>query len=185
VHLLGLSGSTRAASVNTGLLRLAGRLLPAGAALTVHDLRDVPFYDGDAEASGDPAGVQRLKAALQEADGVLIACPEYNSSLTPVLKNAIDWGSRPPRERPLAGKPAATMGAGGGFGTRLAQEHLRQVLKVVGMDLVEGHEVAVGKAWELADEHGDITDDAVAAAVQGLVAALVQLARETKSAAAG
>jgi chromate reductase len=185
VSLLGLSGSLRRASMNTGLLRLASQVVPPGVTLTIHDLADVPLYDGDVETAGDPPGVVRLKAALRAADGVLIACPEYNLSLTPVLKNAIDWASRPPRERALAGKPVAMMGAGGGFGTRVAQEHLRHVLQVVGMTPVEGHEVAVAKVWEVADEHGDIHDDAVAAEVRGLVEALAALARQASSAQTG
>jgi chromate reductase, NAD(P)H dehydrogenase (quinone) len=177
VRLLGISGSLRAASMNTGLLRLAGRVLPPGASLTIHDLHDVPFYDGDVEAAGDPPGVQRLRAAIRDAHGVLLACPEYNTSVTPVPKNAIDWASRPPRERPLAGKPVAVVGAGGGVGTRHAQEHLRQILQVVGMELVEGHEVAVVRARQLVDEQGDFEDEGVAAAVAGAVAALADLAR--------
>jgi chromate reductase, NAD(P)H dehydrogenase (quinone) len=182
VRLLGISGSLRAASMNTGLLRLAVRVLPPGASLTIHDLHDVPFYDGDVEAAGDPPGVQRLRAAIRDADGVLLGCPEYNTSVTPVLKNAIDWASRPPRERPLAGKPVAVVGAGGGFGTRHAQQHLQQILKVVGMELLEGHEVAVAKARGLVDEHGDFDDEGVAAAVAGAVAALVDLARSARPA---
>lgn len=182
VRLLGISGSLRSASMNTGLLRLAGRVLPAGVSLTIHDLADVPLYNGDVEAVGDPPGVSRLKAAIREVDGVLLACPEYNTSVTPVLKNAVDWASRPPRDRPLAGKPVAVMGAGGGFGTRLAQQHLAQILKVVGMERVDGPEVAVTKARELADEHGDFHDDELTMAVSRLVESLVVLARVSRSA---
>jgi chromate reductase len=182
VQLLGISGSLRSASMNTGLLRLAGRVLPPRASLTIHHLGDVPLYDGDVEAVGDPPGVVRLKAAVHQADGLLLACPEYNTSVTPVLKNAIDWASRPPKDRPLAGKPVAVMGAGGGYGTRLAQQHLAQILKVVGAERVDGPEVAITRARDLVDEHGDFTNDEVAAAVARLVAALVTLARVSRSA---
>lgn len=160
LNLLGISGSLRQASVNTGLLRAAGRHLPAGANLTLHDLRDIPLYDGDVEARGIPASVLALKAAIGEADAVLITTPEYNYSFSGVLKNALDWVSRPRAESPFTGKPVAIAGAGGKHGTSRAQYQLRQVLTALEALTMPLPELMVMRSWEKFDAAGELTDAA-------------------------
>ena len=131
-RILALSGSLRRDSFNRRLLQAAARLAPSGMQIDVSDaLAGVPLFDEDLESAtgGGPEGVWRLRAAVATADGVLIATPEYNQSLPGVLKNAIDWLSRPAPEEVLAGKPVAIVGASSGrWGTRLAQAALRQTL---------------------------------------------------------
>ena len=130
MRLLGLAGSFREGSFNRGLLRAAAELTPEGVELVEFDLRGLPFYDGDLEAAGDPESVTDLKEAIRDADGLVIATPEYNRGLPAVLKNAIDWASRPALASPLAGKPVAIMGATTGFGgTARAQQQLREALE--------------------------------------------------------
>lgn len=134
LRILGISGSLRAGSFNTALLKGAISVGGEhGLEITLHPLDDIPFYNGDVEAAGDPPGVVRLKQAVTEADGLLVASPEYNHSITAPLKNAIDWAARNPKGggiafAPMANKPVAIMGAGGRAGTARGQLHLRQVL---------------------------------------------------------
>ena len=126
--LLGLAGSLRAGSYNRGLLRAAAGGA-RGHGFEERDLRGLPFYDGDLEAAGDPVSVIELKDAIRRANAPVIATPEYNRGLPGVLKNAIDWASRPALASPLAGKPVAIMGATTGFaGTARAQQQLRDAL---------------------------------------------------------
>jgi len=183
IRIVGLSGSLRRASSNTGLLRLAQRYAPPDVDVVIHDIHDLPLFNVDVEAVGDPEPVTALKTAVREADALLLASPEYNYSLPPALKNAVDWLSRPPRTRPLAGKPVGLMGAGSTGGGRRAQRHWREVLGVLGMVIVDQPEVAVEKAWERADDHGDIADLAVHEAVEGLITNLAQAARQARAAA--
>ncbi|MDE5878523.1 MAG: NAD(P)H-dependent oxidoreductase, partial [Desulfovibrio sp.] len=121
---LGICGSLRRASRNMGLLRKAQELMPAGSRLEIADIADIPFYNEDI---AKPDSVRRLVEAAERADGFLLASPEYNYSLAPALKNALDWLSREPGLKPFAGKPAAIVGAGGGMGTVSSQGHLRPV----------------------------------------------------------
>ena len=123
VHILGISGSLRKGSFNTGLLRAAQELAPEGMEIAIFDLKDIPLYNGDVEAEGDPESVTALKEAIRNSDGVLFASPEYNHGITGVLKNAIDWASRDRDEGSLNGKPAAIVGAGGVSATARAQAH--------------------------------------------------------------
>lgn len=125
--LLGISGSLRRGSLNTALLRSAQDLAVAGVALELHPLHEVPLYDGDVEARGFPPAVERFRSAIAAADGLVLAAPEYNHSISGVLKNAIDWASRGPAA-PLDGMPTALLSAAGGSGGRRAQRHLREVL---------------------------------------------------------
>ena len=128
VRILGFAGSLRKGSYNKALLRAAGELAPKGAELRVFDLEGIPPFNEDLE-SNPPAKVKDFKAEIKAADALLIATPEYNFSMPGVLKNAIDWGTRPYGDNAWAGKPAAIMGASTGqFGTVRAQLHLRQVL---------------------------------------------------------
>jgi len=142
VGITGISGSLRRASFNTGLLRAAGTLLPEGDRLLVAHIAKIPLYDGDLEQrSGVPDAVAALKEALAGADAILIATPEYNNSIPGVLKNAIDWASRPSTDIPriFGGKPVALMGASpGGFGTVLAQAAWLPVLRTLGAELCPG-----------------------------------------------
>jgi chromate reductase, NAD(P)H dehydrogenase (quinone) len=146
MRVLGISGSLRRGSLNSALLRAAAERLPAGAELVEYEgLRDVPPYDEDVEKAGRPAAVEALRAAVRDADAVLIATPEYNSSIPGQLKNALDWVSRPAGKSTLNGKPAAVVGASTGmFGAVWAQAELRKVLaatggRVIDIDLPVGH----------------------------------------------
>jgi chromate reductase len=149
MRVLGLSGSLRAGSYNTQLLRAAEEVLPEDVELELYDgLRELPPYDQDVEDDGAPAPVQDLRARIADADALLIATPEYNGSLPGLLKNAIDWASRPRGEASLANKPVAVIGAStGAFGGVWAQADTRKVLGIAGARVVEG-EVAIGHAQE-------------------------------------
>jgi chromate reductase, NAD(P)H dehydrogenase (quinone) len=149
MRVLGISGSLRRDSLNTALLRAAAERLPAGAELVEYEgLRDVPPYDEDTEVSAAPA-VEELRAAVREADAVLIATPEYNHSVPGQLKNALDWVSRPAGQSALDGVPAAAIGASTGmFGAVWAQAELRKVLAAMGGRVVE-EELPIGHAHEL------------------------------------
>jgi chromate reductase len=150
MRVLGISGSLRRDSLNSALLRAAAERLPAGAELVEFDrLREVPPYDEDVEVEATPAIVEELRAAVRDADAVLIATPEYNHSIPGQLKNALDWVSRPAGRSALNGKPAAAIGASTGmFGAVWAQAELRKVLGAMGGRVVEG-ELPVGHAKEL------------------------------------
>ena len=177
IHVLAFAGSLRTGSLNRALLRAAVELAPEGLTLETLDLRPIPLYDGDVEAAGLPEPVQRLRARIAAADGLLIATPEYNSSIPGVLKNAIDWASRPP-DQPCAGKPLATLGATpGGFGTVRAQAHLRQVCAALGMLALPTPELRVSAAQERIDAGGRLTDDATRQALRGLLDALADWIR--------
>ena len=132
LRVLAISGSLRRASFNSGLLRAAQQLAPQGMEISIYDIRDLPFYDGDLEAGGDPAPVVALKSAVRDADAVLLATPEYNWGTSGALKNAIDWASRDREDGSLMGKPATIMGAGGRSGTARAQMQLQQILAETG-----------------------------------------------------
>jgi chromate reductase, NAD(P)H dehydrogenase (quinone) len=147
MKVLALSGSLRRDSYNTKLLHAAARLLPDGVQLELWDrLREVPPYDEDDDVEPVPAAVAALRAAIAGADALLVATPEYNSSIPGQLKNALDWVSRPLAKNPLRGKPVAVVGAStGAFGAVWAQAELRKVLAAMGARVVEGG-VAVGHA---------------------------------------
>jgi chromate reductase len=150
MRVLGISGSLRRDSYNHALLREAAERLPAGAELVEFErLREIPPYDADLEALETPAAVAELREAMREADAVLIATPEYNHSIPGVLKNALDWASRPAGRSALTGKPAAVVGASTGmFGAVWAQAETRKVLGALGGRVVES-ELPVAHAAEL------------------------------------
>ena len=150
IRLLGISGSLRAASFNTALLRAAQSLSPAGVQIEVSTLHGIPLYDGDLEArEGLPAAVVSLRQAIRDCDGLLLVTPEYNNGIPGVFKNAIDWVSRTSAAHPnvLAGKPVAVIGASpGGFGTISAQAHWLPVLRTLGMSHWSGGRLMVSRA---------------------------------------
>ncbi len=150
MRVLGISGSLRRKSHNSALLRVAAERLPAGVELVPFErLGEIPPYDEDVEARAVPEPVRELRAAVRDADAVLIATPEYNHSIPGQLKNALDWVSRPAGSRALTGKPAATIGASTGmFGAVWAQAELRKVLGALGGRVLEA-ELPVARAAEL------------------------------------
>lgn len=159
LNILGISGSLRKGSFNTGLLRAAQELAPDGMEISIFDLAELPLYNGDVEAVGDPEPVATLKSAIRNADGVLFATPEYNHSISGVLKNAIDWASRDRSAGSLQGKPVAMMGAGGMAGTARAQLHLLNVLSEAGALVMVKPGVLVTSPWEKFDDAGRLTYD--------------------------
>jgi chromate reductase len=161
MRVLGITGSLRRDSYNHVLLREAAERLPAGAELIKFErLREIPPYDADLEAEETPAAVAELRRAMREADAVLVATPEYNHSIPGVLKNALDWASRPAGQSALNGKPAAVVGASTGmFGAVWAQAETRKVLGALGGRVVEA-ELPVAKAAELyRDGHLDLSPE--------------------------
>jgi chromate reductase len=159
MKVLGLAGSLRRDSHNVRLLRAAAETLPPGATLEVWDgVRDLPLYDEDADGDLAPASVRALRDAIASADAVLVATPEYNASIPGVLKNALDWASRPYATNPLRGKPAAVIGASTGlFGAVWAQAETRKVLKTIGAHILED-ELPVGLADDAFDPNGRLLD---------------------------
>lgn len=156
IKVLGISGSLRRASTNTGLLRCVAQNLPEGVQFEMADISDVPLYNGDMEK---PASVARVVAQIAAADALVLACPEYNYSIAPALKNVLDWASREPDNAPLGGKPVAIMGSGGGMGSGRAQYHLRQVCVYLDLHPLNRPEV-FGRAFggEF-DADGNVTDE--------------------------
>jgi chromate reductase, NAD(P)H dehydrogenase (quinone) len=150
MRVLGISGSLRRDSLNSALLRAAAERLPAGAELVEFEgLREIPPYDADLEEIATPAAVRELREAIRGADAVLVATPEYNHSIPGVLKNALDWASRPAGQSALTGKPAAAIGASTGmFGAVWAQAETRKVLGALGGRVVEA-ELPVARADQL------------------------------------
>jgi len=169
MKILGVSGSTRAESLNTALLREAARLAPAGVELEVWDgLAGLPIYDQDLE--GDvPDSVRRLREDWSAADAILFVTPEYNGSVPGGLKNAVDWASRPKGDAPLLNRTVAVVGASQGqFGALWAQQDLRRILGIAGARVV-GEPVPVSRAHEGFDE-------AAIDGVRDVLEALVQAA---------
>jgi chromate reductase, NAD(P)H dehydrogenase (quinone) len=172
MRIAGLCGSLRRLSYNSALLRAAGELLPEGVVLDVLRIDDLPFYNEDVREAGVPEPVSRFRAGLAAADAVLIVTPEYNFSVPGVLKNAIDWASRPPHP-PFNDKPVALMGASSGVrGTVRAQLHLRHVLASINAHVLPKPEVMVGHAGSLVDASGRINDETTRKFVAELLLAL-------------
>jgi chromate reductase len=161
LHLVGFAGSLRRGSYNRALLAAAQQLAPPGMTIDVVEIGGLPFYNADVEKEGDPPPVAEFKAALQRADGLLIAVPEHNESIPGVLTNAIDWASRLPGRSPLTGKPVAIMGASPSqIGTARAQVHLRQILGHVHARVLPPPELLLARAHEKFDAHHRLTDEA-------------------------
>ena len=158
IKVLGISGSLRAGSFNSGLLRAAASVLPPNMEMTTFPLHDIPLFNADVEAQGNPEPVTALQQAIGEADGLLFAVPEYNYSITGVLKNAFDWASRG-RPSTLDGKPAAIMGVGGRSGTVRAQMHMRQIALHNSMRVMIDPELLLVRSRRRQDPDGNVTDD--------------------------
>jgi chromate reductase len=179
ISMLGIVGSLRKASYNRSALRAAQELLPADGELELIELQGIPAFNQDEELN-PPAAVIEFKRRILAADAILFATPEYNYSLSGVLKNAIDWASRPYGESAWLGKPAALMGASvGDLGTARAQYHLRQILVAQNMPVVNQPEVMIGNAAQQFDLNGRLIDASARQLIQKLMVALVALARDT------
>jgi chromate reductase len=172
--LLALSGSLRKGSFNAGLLRTAVEEAPADVAIEIYDYSDIPLYNGDLEAAAYPASATRLKERILKADAILFAVPEYNYSFPGVLKNMVDWTTRPYGKGAWGGKPAALVSTGGGLGGARAQYHFRQVLVSQGMHLLHAPEVFVANAATKFDADGRLTDDVA----RGLIGQVVVKLRD-------
>ena len=160
MRIVGIAGSLRQGSYNRALLRAAQALAPAGMSIEIAALADIPLYNADLEAQGDPAPVAALKAAITAADGVLLATPEYNHGVPAVMKNAVDWCSRPPRTACLNAKPVAIMGASPGMvGSARGQVELRAAFTFTNSFCMPQPEVIVAKAHEKFDAEGRLTDE--------------------------
>ncbi len=171
LRVLGFSGSLRAGSYNTALLHEAVRLAPDGMHIETFDLKDIPLYNADVEQEGWPAAVQQFRERIAAADALLIVTPEYNFSISGVLKNALDWASRPP-DSPLNEKPLAIMGTGGRYGTVRAQMHLRDIVLHNGMHPINRPSVMLARAWERFDDNRRLADEQDRAMVRSQLEAL-------------
>jgi chromate reductase len=173
MRILGISGSLRRESHNTSLLRAAAMSLPSGVELELYDeLADLPHYNADLDVDPAPDAVARLREAIDDADGVLIATPEYNASIPGALKDALDWASRPFPDNVLRGKPVAVVGASTGlFGAVWSQAEIRKVLKTIGADVLDG-ELPVAHAHIAFADDGRLADGGLHDALVELVAVL-------------
>ena len=175
MRIVGIAGSLRVGSFNRALVRACAEAAPGGLVVEAFDLRGVPLYDADLEAAGDPPRVVELKEALRAADGLLVATPEYNHGVPGVLKNAIDWTSRPPRDSVLDGLSVGVVGASpGGGGTRRAQSQLRQAFVFTNSFCMNRPEVLVSSAHEKFDADGGLADEPTRAHLAKFMGALAE-----------
>jgi chromate reductase len=173
IKILGIPGSLRRASFNRLALEAARWLLPEGATLDIFGLEDIPPYNQDQEKQ-PPARVVELKARVRAADAILFATPEYNYSMPGVLKNAIDWASRPYGDSAWQGKPVAVMGASVGMlGSARAQYHLRQTFIFLNMHAVNQPEVLIANAAQRFNDKGELTDETSRELIRKLLVELV------------
>jgi len=177
IRILGIAGSLRRESYNRATLRAATELVPAGATIDVFEIDGIPGFNQD-EEQNPPAKVVELKQRIREADAILIVTPEYNYSVPGVLKNAIDWASRPYGDSAWNGKPAAIMGASvGAMGTARAQYHLRQMFVFLNMFPVNQPEVMIANASERFDAAGNLTHEPTKQFIRQLLQNLVDWTR--------
>lgn len=180
IRILGFTGSLRRNSFNKAALRAAGELLPEGVDFEIVDLVSIPFFNEDVETEGIPQAVIDFKKKIVLADALLIATPEYNYSIPPVLKNALDWASRG-KDLPLNGKPLAIMSASPSvFGGMRAQYHLRQVCVVLNLLPINKPEVFIANANTKFDQNGKLTDETSRDKIAELLKSLVEKARSLK-----
>jgi chromate reductase, NAD(P)H dehydrogenase (quinone) len=180
ISILGIAGSLRKASFNKSVLRAAQKLVPADASIEIFEIDGIPGFNQDDEKNPPPR-VAELKAKAKAADAILFVTPEYNYSIPGVLKNAIDWASRPYGDSAWAGKPVAVMGASVGvIGTARAQYHLRQTFVFLDMDPVNQPEVMINAPKSL-DGQGNLTDDTAKELISKLLQKLVEKAHARKT----
>src|SRR4029077_14719449 len=178
ISVLAICGSLRAGSYNRAALRTAIELKPPGMAIETADIAAIPPYNEDVRPQGSPPPVETLRRQIAAADALLFATPEYNYSIPGVLKNAIDWASRPP-DQPFAGKPVAMMGAGAGMaGTARAQYDLRRCCVFLDMHPINKPEVQIGQAQTKFDADGRLTDEAARGFIRDMLVALEQWTRQ-------
>jgi chromate reductase len=181
VHVLGFAGSLRKQSYNRAILAAALEMVPGDATLEVFDLEGIPPFNQDLE-NQPPEKVKEFKAKIRAADAILIVTPEYNYSIPGVLKNAIDWASRPYGDNALDGKPVAVMGASPGMtGTARAQYHLRQTFVFLNMYPMNRPEVMVPSANEKIDENGKVKDERTRKKIKELLESLVIWTKRMKA----
>ena len=179
--IVGFAGSLRKESYNKMLLYAASELIPKNIKLEILDLREIPLFNQDLEHNM-PETVRRFKEKIRQADALLIVTPEYNSSIPGVLKNALDWASRPPGDNSLDGKPVAIMSASiGMLGGARAQTHLRQILSSLNAYVVNKPEIIVNFANEKFDANGRFKDERVKIFIRQLLENLIKLAEILKS----
>ena len=180
--ILGIAGSLRKASYNRGALRAAQQLAPPDVKIEIFDLGGIPVFNQD-EDNRPPQKVVELKARVRAADAILFVTPEYNYSFSGVLKNAIDWASRPYGDSAWDGKPVAVMGASiGALGTARAQYHLRQCFVFLNMYPLNKPEVMIANAAERFDEQGNLTDQDTKDHIKKFVEALAKWTRQVQKA---
>lgn len=183
IRVVGISGSLRKASFNTAALRAAIELAPEGMTITPAEIGDLPHYNDDIRLAGYPPEAQRFRAQLAAADAVLFVTPEYNYSIPGVLKNAIDWASRPP-EQPFDGKPIAIMGVSGGvLGTARAQYQLRQMLIFLNGFPINKPEVMIGQSATKFDQDLRLTDEPTREIIKQMLSSLAAWTRRLKAGA--
>jgi NAD(P)H-dependent FMN reductase len=187
--VIGISGALRRASYNAALLRAAVELSPSGFSIDVVSIRDIPLYDGDVEAQGIPEPVRALKDRVAAANGLLLVTPEYNNSIPGVMKNAIDWMTRPAKDIPrvFGGKPIALMGATPGRGgTTLAQAAWLPVFRTLGTEPWFGPRVQIPNAAKVFDADGRLIDEETRAIVSKFLAGFAEfITRVQKGRASG
>jgi chromate reductase len=173
ITVVGIAGSLRRGSYNRGMIRAAAESPPPGVRIEVHHLADIPLYNQDVEDAGVPPAVAAFKRAIGAADALLVATPEYNHGIPGVLKNAVDWASRPRATSVLRDLPVAVLGASTGRGaTARAQAQLRDAFVFTGACVMPQPELLVSEAMLRFDEHGNVTDLALRDAIRDLVDAL-------------
>jgi chromate reductase, NAD(P)H dehydrogenase (quinone) len=179
--ILGIAGSLRRASMNRGALRAAQELVPEGVKIEIFDLDGIPTFNQD-EEKNLPAKVKELKERIRAADGILFSTPEYNYSIPGVLKNAIDWGSRPSGDSAWNDKPVAVMGASpSNLGTSRAQYHLRQSFIYLNMHPMNRPEVMISQAHERFDEQGNLKDAKTKELIKKMLQNFVQWIRQVEA----
>ena len=180
VSILGICGSLRQGSFNMMALKLAAALKPNDMTVTIADISQIPLYNEDVRQQGFPPPVETLRRQIKEADALLFACPEYNYSMTGVLKNAIDWASRPP-DQPFAGKPCAIIGAAAGMaGSARAQYDLRRSCVFLDMHPINKPEVLIGQAQTKFDAQGNLGDEVARNLIRDVMVNLAAFARQLK-----
>jgi chromate reductase len=178
ITVLGICGSLRKGSFNMAALRTAIELKPPGMTIELADISQFPLYNEDVRAQGFPPPVETFRQQIKAADALLFATPEYNYSMSGVLKNAIDWASRPP-DQPFAGKPAAIIGAGAGMaGTARAQGDLRRACVFLDIHPINKPEVLIGQAQTKFDANGGLTDEAARGFIRDMLVALENWTRQ-------